>query len=145
MDLAEWIALATLIVVVVGVALVIVQLGEQKRATRAVFGTAYVQRYWQIDDDRQLLEADDPRRPLHERRYLQLLEDESDVAALGLLDLPQWAGWHGVLDEEPPRTRVADALQVCDPGTIGFPRLRRCLDQRQRDGARHDISRCAGA
>lgn len=140
MDTATLLLLGLLLVACVGLK----QLVDIKRASRAAASSAYVQRYWQIADDLRRA-GSDPHRIHEDPRYLQLLDDELAVAAIGLLEEQQWATWHGVLDEEPARTRVVDALQVCDPGTVGFPRLRRCLDQRQRDGARHDISRCAGA
>ncbi len=130
MDTATLPLLGLLLVACVGLK----QLVDIKRASRAAASAAYVQRYWQIADDLRRA-GSDPLEIHGDPRYLQLLEDELAVAAIGLLDEQQWATWHGVLD----------ALQVCDPRTVAFSRLRRCLDQRQRDGARHDISRCAGA
>ncbi len=140
MDTATLLLLGLLLVACVGLK----QIVDVKRASRAAASGVYVQRYWQIADDVRRA-GGDPRQVQGDPRYLELLEDELAVAAIGLLDEQQWATWHGVLDEEPARTRVVDALHVCDPETVAFPRLRRCLDQRQRDGARHDISRCTGA
>lgn len=139
MDTATLLLLGLLLVACVGLK----QLVDVKRASRAATSGVYVQRYWQIADDVRRADSDS-RQIQGDPRYLELLEDELAVAAIGLLDERQWATWHGVLDEEPTRTKVVEALHVCDPETVAFPRLRRCLDQRQRDDARHDISRCAG-
>jgi hypothetical protein len=122
----------------------VLQLRDVKRASRAAAGGVYVQRYWQVEDDLRRTGAD-PRETHGDPRFLRLLDDEMAVASIGLLDLQQWATWHGVLDDDATRRQVVAALEAHDPTVLGFPRLRRCLEQRERDGARHDISRCAAA
>src|SRR5689334_21243876 len=108
-----WVGLGTLAVAMVGLALVVWQLREQRRGMRAEFGNLYVQRYWEIDDDLLLETKGSDRHRQHRHRYLRRFEDEYDVAALGFLDARQWQAWHGVLDADSSRERVKDDLEVC--------------------------------
>lgn len=144
MDLASWLSLGTLLALIIGLGLLAWQARGQKRALRAEYGNVYIQRYWQIEDDLLVTDEASPQHRIHLQRYLRLFEDEFDAATLRFLDLPQWAVWHGVLDDDRARQRVTETLQACDPAAGEFRRLKSCLAQRDRDGTRHDISRCKG-
>lgn len=142
MDGATWIGLGTLVTAIVGLSLVGWQLGEQRRSMRAEFGNLYVQRYWEIDDDLLLENKGSDRHKQHRHRYVRLFEDEFDAASLGFLDRQQWSVWHSVLDDTSSMVRVQGDLEVCDPDQHQFRRLRACIEQREREGATHDVSMC---
>ncbi|KQP78861.1 hypothetical protein ASF37_10185 [Aeromicrobium sp. Leaf289] len=142
MDFASWLSLGTLVTLAIGLGVLAWHARGQRRMRRAEYGNVYIQRHWQIEDDVLVADEGSPQHQMHLQRYLRLLEDEFDAATLRFLDLPQWAVWHGVLDDDRARQRVTEALHACDPAAGEFRRLKRCLAQRERDRARHDISRC---
>lgn len=138
-----WIGLGTLVTAVVGLSLVAWQLREQRRAMRAAFGNLYIQRYWEIDDDLLMEPKGSERHKQHRHRYLRLFEDEFDVASLGFLEREQWRAWHSVLNDTNTLDLVKEDLRVCNPANDQFEQLRRCIEQRDRDGGAHDVSQCA--
>lgn len=143
MDASTWFGLGTLITAVVGLGLVTRQLSEQRRTMKAALGNLYIQRFWDISDAMLYEEKGTKRHTQSRRRYLQLFEDEFEVARLDFLDKREWHVWHAVLDEDRLRERVQDDLTVCDPEGQEFELLRACLAQRDLYKQSHPASRCS--
>lgn len=142
MNLSAWLGVGTLATAIVGLALIVWQLREQRRAIRAEFGNLYVQRYWEIDDALLCEPKGTARHDQHRHRYLRLFEDEYDVASLGFLDRQQWRAWHSTLDQPTNLAQVKSDLLDCTFSVGSFQKLRTCIDQRDREGRPHDVVDC---
>lgn len=88
--LSDIAALATAI----GVLAAVYGLLLSRRQARATFEHQFVQRYWELDDDR-LRDAED--ESLFRRRYLRLCEDEYEAMRLGQVSWRTWEVWHDAM------------------------------------------------
>lgn len=112
------------------------QLLYHSRAMHRELEMAYVQRYWQLMDDRSgsfvLTREPAPGDDVVISRYLQLCEDELELRELGRVTDATWAFWSKSMFEQvsvPAYRRVLDGMPDDQ-----FPYLRRLMA----DGPGHD-------
>src|SRR5664279_4686256 len=84
------------VVTMIGVLGVTGTLYATKRLRKSALAQDYIKRYWEISDQwmTETVPARQGAGDVHVRRYLQLCEDEYEMAALGLIDSRIWPVWH---------------------------------------------------
>lgn len=118
--LAELAALAT----AVGVLAAVYQLLLSRRQAVSAFEHQFVQRYWDLEDQKAVPVGDDaPSR----NRYLRLCEDEYEAMRLAQVSWRTWVVWHDAI-----REALGEGAS-----TVGkdYEWLRTCLNSHDHSGA----------